>query len=97
MPGVYKLKSCPECKKEHRKRGPFCSQACHNSHREVSDKQREQGRKLGELTKENAGSPESIATGHLLKQGIITTAEDFAIEIPDIPELPDGYDIADKW
>jgi hypothetical protein len=94
MPNVYKLKGCPECKKEHRKRGPFCSQACSNSHREVSDKQREQGAKMA---KEKIGAPESIAAGHLMKQGIHVKAEDFAIQIPDIPELPEGYDIADKW
>jgi hypothetical protein len=97
MPGVYKLKNCPQCNKEHRKKGPYCSQGCHNSHREVSDKQREQGHKLGELTKENAGAPDKIATGHLLKQGLITPAEDFAIQIPELHDLPEGYDIADKW
>jgi hypothetical protein len=94
MPGVYKLKECPECKKEHRKRGPFCSQACSNSHREVSDKVRDNMRKV---TEDQRGAPDRIAGGHLLKQGIITQAEDFAIQIPDIPDLPEGYDIADKW
>ena len=97
MPGVYKLKECPNCKKEHRKRGPFCSQGCHNSHREVSEKQREQGRKLGEVNRENAGAPESIARGHLLKQGSLTKSEDFAIELPDFPDLPEGYDNAENW
>jgi len=97
MPGVYKLKNCPECKKEHRKRGPFCSQSCHNSHREVSEKQREQGRKLAEYSKDNRGSPESIATGALLGSGLNTDSENFAIQIPDIPDLPEGYDIADNW
>ena len=38
MPGVYKEKVCTECKKVHRKRGPFCSQACSNAHRQLSDK-----------------------------------------------------------
>ena len=27
MPGVYKLKRCPVCGIEHRKRGPYCSRA----------------------------------------------------------------------
>jgi hypothetical protein len=94
MPGVYKLKSCPECKKEHRKKGIFCSQACSNSHREPTENQREQGRKLAEGRR---GTPEAIAAGHLMKQGIIVNSENFAIQIPDIPELPEGYDIADKW
>jgi hypothetical protein len=94
MPGVYKLKSCPQCKKEHRKRGPFCSQACSNSHREPTENQREQGRKLAE---ERRGAPETIAAGHLLKKGLQIDSENFAIQIPDIPDLPEGYDIADKW
>lgn len=94
MPNVYKLKVCPECKKEHRKRGPFCSQACSNSHREPTEKMRENARRMG---RETAGDPAQIAAGHLMKQGIITDAENFAIDIPDIPELPEGYDIADNW
>lgn len=49
------------------------------------------------MAKEKIGAPESIAAGHLLKQGLYVKAEDFAIQIPDIPELPEGYDIADKW
>lgn len=84
MPGVYRLKQCPQCQKEHRKRGPFCSQGCHNSHRVVSDKQREHGRKLG---KENAGDPALIAAGYLLGKGTITSAEDYAVDIPYIPDI----------
>lgn len=94
MPNVYRLKTCPQCNKDHRKRGLFCSQGCHNSYRDVSDKVREHARKMG---KNNAGDPGLIAHGHMLKKGIQTQAEDFAIEIPDIPDLPEGYDLADKW
>jgi len=28
MPGVYRLKECPVCGAEHRKRGPNCSRSC---------------------------------------------------------------------
>ena len=28
MPNVYKLKECPTCGAEHRRRGPFCSRSC---------------------------------------------------------------------
>jgi hypothetical protein len=49
------------------------------------------------MGKNNAGDPTAIANGHLIGQGIITQSENFAIEIPDIPELPEGYDIADNW
>jgi hypothetical protein len=88
MPGVYKLKSCLHCKKEHRKKGIFCSQSCSNSHREVSENQREQGRKLAESRR---GAPETIAAGHLLKKGLQIDSENFAIQIPDLPDLPEGY------
>lgn len=94
MPGVYKQKDCPQCGIQHRKRGPYCSQGCHNKHREVTENQREQGRKMAA---ERIGTPEAIAQGHLLKQGIVTNAEDFAIDIPEFHDLPTGYDIADKW
>lgn len=28
--GEYKEKVCPQCKKAHRRRGPFCSKSCSN-------------------------------------------------------------------
>ena len=30
MPGIYRLKECPNCGAEHRKRGPYCSRSCGN-------------------------------------------------------------------
>jgi hypothetical protein len=92
MPGVYRLKKCPECDKEHRKKGIFCSQACSNSHREVSDKVRENMRKVGE---DYQKTPEAIAQTKMINSPLST--EDYAVNIPDFPELPEGYDIADKW
>jgi hypothetical protein len=86
MPGVYKLKNCPECKKEHRKKGKFCSQACSNSHREVSEKVIENIRKLAET---NNRTPEGIAAAKLMRNGL--SAEDYEINIPTIPDLPEGY------
>ena len=35
MPGVYKLKNCPVCGVEHRKRGPYCSRSHALSDRQV--------------------------------------------------------------
>jgi hypothetical protein len=92
VPGVYKLKACPNCKKEHRKKGQFCSQACSNSHREVSDKVKENIRKVAE---NNNRTPEGIAASKLMHNGL--TAEDYSIELPTFHDLPEGYDIADKW
>jgi hypothetical protein len=94
MPSVYKKKTCPQCGIEHRQRGPNCSKACSNKGREVSDRQRDNMR---EVAKERTGTPEAIAGGHLLKMGIRSVAEDYSIQIPDFPELPEGYDIADDW
>jgi hypothetical protein len=83
---------CPECKKEHRKRGPFCSQSCHNSHREVSDKVRENMRKVSE---DYHRTPEAIAAKKMINSPL--SSDEYGVNIPDFPELPEGYDIADKW
>jgi hypothetical protein len=92
MPGVYRLKKCPECQKEHRKKGQYCSQACSNSHREVSDKVRENMRKVAT---EYQKTPEAIAKNKMINSPLST--EDYSIEIPTFHDLPEGYDIADKW
>jgi hypothetical protein len=86
MPGVYKLKNCPECKKEHRKQGKFCSQACSNSHREVSDKVRENMRKVAE---DYQRTPEAIARNKMINSPL--SSEDYAVNIPEIHDIPDGY------
>lgn len=59
MPGVYRKKNCPQCGVEHRKRGNFCSVACSNSHRTISDKTK----LLHQYnSREWKKSPEGIAT-----------------------------------
>lgn len=40
MPNVYRLKECPSCGAEHRKRGPFCSRSCGNK-RQHTEEQKE--------------------------------------------------------
>jgi len=92
MPGVYKKKECPQCGVEHRKRGNFCSTACANSHRPVSDNIRENMRKVAQ---EYNKTPEGIAQTRLF--GV--DSDDYYIEIPDIPEadIPDGFDKAERW
>lgn len=95
MPGVYREKVCPWCSKKHRKRGPYCSQGCHNRHREPSDVQREHMRKVAtEFNK----TPQGIAQTKLLNLDV--SPDDFAIEIPtfkDYSDLPEGYDKAEDW
>jgi hypothetical protein len=92
MPGVYKQKDCPQCGVTHRKRGPYCSQSCANKDRIVSDKVRDNMRKVVE---EYRKTPEGIAAGKLINSDI--APEDYAVDIPDFPDLPDGYDVADRW
>lgn len=82
MPNVYKLKQCPQCQKDHRKQGRFCSQACSNSHRVVSDKVRENMRKVAE---EYHRTPEAIGARKLINSPL--SSEDYAVDIPYIPDI----------
>lgn len=40
-------------------------------------------------------TPEAIAASKLVNSPL--SMEDYAIDIPDFRDLPDGYDIADDW
>jgi hypothetical protein len=91
--GQYKEKSCKYCNKLHRKRGPYCSQSCANHDREPTERMREAMR---EVAVEYNKTPEAIAQQKLLHTGI--SIEDFCVDIPETPpELPEGYERADKW
>ena len=92
MPGVYKKKTCPNCNIIHRKRGEFCSKECSNSLRDISDKVRENMRKV---SKDYHRTPEAIAAKKMINSPL--SSDEYGVNIPDFPELPDGYDIADKW
>jgi hypothetical protein len=90
--GQYKEKNCKYCNKLHKKRGPYCSQRCSAFDREPTDKMRDTMRKVAvEYNK----TPEAIAQQKLLHTGI--SIEDFCVDLPDFPELPEGYDHAEKW
>lgn len=97
--GKYRIKNCQYCKKEHRKKGKYCSQSCANRDRpQYSEKVRENMRKVAI---EHNQTPEAIAQQKLLHTG--ANPEDFAIEIPDIKTLEDydqfteGFQKAEKW
>ena len=96
--GQYKLKNCKYCKTEHRKRGPYCSQACANYDREPTERMREAMR---EVATEYNKTPEAIAQQKLLHTGL--TIDDFAIDIPEIRDLSDyseflhGFDRGENW
>jgi len=90
MPGVYKLKACPQCLTEHRKKGKFCSQACSNSYREPTENQREAMR---QVATEFNRTPQALARQSLINTPLASlTVEDFAVEIPTIYDLPEGYE-----
>jgi len=102
MPGVYRLKLCPNCDKEHRKKGSYCSQSCastvNNTGREQSEETRE---KITNTVNEYFQTPEGIATGHMvarqntkraeinqkIKEGhYILEPDDWAVEIPNFDD-----------
>ena len=55
MPNVYRLKECPTCGAEHRKRGPYCSRSCGN-HRTYTQEQKE-AKRVGMRKHINSDSP----------------------------------------
>ena len=102
MPGVYRLKLCPNCDKEHRKKGNYCSQSCastvNNTGREQSEETRD---KISDTVNEYFQTPEGIATGHMvarqntkraeinqkIKEGhYILEPDDWAVEIPNFDD-----------
>jgi hypothetical protein len=86
MPNVYREKSCQHCGVLHRKRGPYCSQACSNKDREVSDTVRNNMRRVSE---DYHRTPEAIAAKKLINSPL--TTEDYAVAIPTFYDIPDGY------
>ena len=65
MPGVYRLKTCPCCGKEHRGRGPYCSKSCSNRTREFSE---ETKNKISLTLQEHYMTPEGVASAHMQAQ-----------------------------
>lgn len=94
MPGVYKLKNCPKCGVEHRKRGLFCSQSCANQREATQEKKDNISAGVREYTQ----TPEGLATAAIVtrmneKRGIdnekrrkgeyVLEEDDWYVEIPD--------------
>jgi len=100
--GHYREKNCLTCNTLHKKRGPYCSRSC-SSQRNHAEKTKE---KIAESMRDFHKTPEGIAAAKVnnrrvnaikTSQSEPITIENFAIDIPDIPDLPEGYDIADNW
>ena len=101
MSGQYKLKNCSYCNKEHRKRGPYCSQSCASTDREPTEAMREAMRKVAI---DYNRTPEAAVKRNQLNTPLASmTIEDFAVDIPTVADLRDydefieGYDKAADW
>ena len=103
MGGVYRKKTCPTCGIEHRKRGAYCGQSCANAGREITDVTR---KKMSRSALEYNETPEGLANAR--RTSMRTTAmnmgapppvtvEEFCVDLPNFPELPEGYDHATDW
>ena len=96
MPGVYKEKDCPNCKKTHRGRGQYCSISCSNTGRQVSAETKQ---KLSVKSTAYRNTPEGIATTKIIARftekrhaGIISLPEDeWFVEIPRLDDEDDGF------
>jgi hypothetical protein len=103
MPNQYKEKKCPVCSVTHRKKGIYCCQSCANSNQTKSP---EHVKKIKKSIAEYQSSPEGVANAQrqsvrasAMRNGdeLPVTLEDFCVDLPDFPELPEGYDHAEKW
>ena len=97
MPGVYKEKTCPTCKKVHRKKGQYCCISCSNAARSLTD---ETKTKIGDGLREYYTTPEGIASASINNRRVHNdrlglpapvTIENFTVDIPEIYDIPDGY------
>jgi hypothetical protein len=87
--GQYREKNCKYCEKPFRKQGVFCSKACSNSNRPVSDRVRENMKEVAEDYNKTPAALAKQSMLHTSLQGL--TMDDFAVEIPEFYELPEGY------
>jgi len=97
MPGVYKEKECPKCGITHRKRGKHCGAACASASRTATPETKE---KIAESMREFYQTPEGIAAASIYNRRVNAyrnndelppTADEYAVGIPTIYDIPDGY------
>lgn len=97
MSGVYKEKTCPNCKKQHRKRGQYCCQKCAAESRTHTE---ETKARISESAKEYLKTPEGQAnlriasrrsSAWLLDKPMPVTIDEFTVDIPSIYDIPEGY------
>ena len=90
MPGVYRLKKCPTCGTEHRKRGQYCSRSCGN-HREFNQQHRENLAKSAyeRMTNTDEGQLLAFRLAELKRTGL--SDEDYTLLPPNSDTTPDGF------
>lgn len=87
--GQYREKNCKYCDKPFRKQGIFCSKACSNSNRPVSDRVREN---MKEVAEEYNKTPAALARQSQFNTTLESLeSDDYAVNIPTIHDIPDGY------
>jgi endogenous inhibitor of DNA gyrase (YacG/DUF329 family) len=102
-------KTCPRCGVKHKKRGPFCSRSCGNVREHTEEDKEVRRQKLIEYhqTPEGAATrAKASAQITALNKGqemTIIPMEDYAVDIPEIPDQSilddwfDGFDRGEKW
>ena len=107
--GMAIEKTCPQCGTKHTKRGPYCSRSCGNVRVHSEEDKKIRRKKLIEYhqTPEGAATRAKSAT-HITaynkgQEVDIVSMEDFAVDIPDIPDpsvLDDwfeGFERGENW
>ena len=88
---VYRKKNCPQCDTEHRKKGPFCCQGCHNTFRGQTEATRLKQSISAKTSIDARAATQLLKTNsilHKLGEEALTT-DDYYLEIPDIDSLDD--------
>lgn len=102
-------KKCPRCGVAHRKRGPYCSRSCGNvrEHTEEDKEIRRKKLKDYQLTPEGVAtrykSAEIMAARNRGEEIIVTSMDDYAVNIPNIPDpsilddMFEGFEKGENW
>lgn len=94
----YRKKSCPRCQAVHYKKGKFCSLSCGN----VKTFTKEYRENMSKARQAYFRTPEGIAFAQRLNKKDTVVNDEFAVGIPEIPEVPEwlddlSYNKAEDW
>lgn len=109
MPGVYREKECPVCKKKFRGRGNCCSKSCSGKNRRWTEEEKQN---IANGMREFYKTPEGVAAASINNRRVNAfkrnetppvMAEEFAVDIPDVHSLSDydeyleGFEKGEDW